>query len=159
MTQNEFISNFRKLLEQYDSTEFDFYSDDIESTMVHFVNDQKGEIWGDYPTKSGIDNDNAFYIYFEVTNCQVYEEDLEINNPDVWEELWENITYVFPYYQKGDKVYWDDPAIYNYDKEERENAFKRIFVIVGINGHIITISDGHTEAEVMAIELKRFICS
>lgn len=159
MTLQEFISNFRELLEQYDSTEFDFYSDDIESTMIHFANNQKGEIWGDYPSEIGVDKDNAFYIYFDITNCQVYEEDLEINNPDVWEELWENITYVFPYYKKGDKVYWNDTAIADYDKEERENAFKRIFVVVETNGHIITISDGHTEAEVMAIELMRIVCS
>ena len=55
----------------------------------------------------------------------------------------------------GDKVKWEDPAIDDYDEEDRENLLDRIFEIYSINGEVITITevDGGSEAEVYAEEL------
>jgi hypothetical protein len=55
----------------------------------------------------------------------------------------------------GDKVKWEDPAIDDYDEEDRENLLDRIFEIYSINGEVITITEvgGGSEAEVYANEL------
>lgn len=55
----------------------------------------------------------------------------------------------------GDRVKWDDPAIDDYDEEDRENLLDRIFEIFEINGEVISIAEvcGDSEAEVYANEL------
>ncbi len=54
----------------------------------------------------------------------------------------------------GTKCKWNDPAINDYEESEREEAANRVFTIEGINGDIILISDGSTEAEVPISELE-----
>lgn len=55
----------------------------------------------------------------------------------------------------GDRVKWEDPAIDDYDEEDRENLLDRIFEIFEINGEVITIAEvgGGSEAEVYGTEL------
>ena len=55
----------------------------------------------------------------------------------------------------GDRVKWDDPAIDDYDEEDRENLLDRVFEIFEINGEVISIAEvcGDSEAEVYANEL------
>lgn len=53
----------------------------------------------------------------------------------------------------GTKCKWNDPAINDYEESEREEAANRVFTIEGINGDIILICDGATEAEVPISEL------
>ena len=53
----------------------------------------------------------------------------------------------------GDKVKWNDPAINEYLEEERDEVLNRVFDVVDINGEIILISDGFSEAEVTENEL------
>lgn len=55
----------------------------------------------------------------------------------------------------GDRVKWEDPAIDDYDEEDRENLLDRIFEIIEINGEVITIAEvgGGSEAEVYDTEL------
>lgn len=53
----------------------------------------------------------------------------------------------------GDKVRWNDPAISDYESGDRQAALDREFTIYDINGDIISISDGYSEAEVTAGEL------
>ena len=55
----------------------------------------------------------------------------------------------------GDKVKWDDPEINDYPIEDREDVLNSIFNIISINGDIILISDGETEAEVFEEELTK----
>ena len=63
-------------------------------------------------------------------------------------------------FTKGDRVRWNDPAIADYEPEDREYAKNRIFEIVsdvvGEEDEIINIveEDGGTEAEVYACELE-----
>ena len=55
----------------------------------------------------------------------------------------------------GNKVKWCDPAIEDYDEEDREGLLERIFEIFDINGEVISIAEvgGGSEAEVYANEL------
>ena len=55
----------------------------------------------------------------------------------------------------GDRVKWDDPAIDDYDEEDRENLLDRVFEIYEINGDVISIAEvcGDSEAEVYDTEL------
>lgn len=55
----------------------------------------------------------------------------------------------------GDRVKWEDPAIDDYDEEDRENLLDRIFEIYEINGEVISIVEvgGGSEAEVYDTEL------
>lgn len=65
-----------------------------------------------------------------------------------------------PILRKGDKVKWNDPAIEDYDEEDRESIKNRIFEIIsdvyGDEDEIIEIAevDGRSEAEVYAHELE-----
>ena len=65
-----------------------------------------------------------------------------------------------PILRKGDKVRWNDPAIDDYDEEDRESIKNRIFEIIsdvyGDEDEIIEIAevDGRSEAEVYAYELE-----
>ena len=60
-------------------------------------------------------------------------------------------------FEIGDIVRWDDPAINDYQEDEREGALKREFEIIDIFGEgedtTILISDGYTEVEVYPWEL------
>ena len=58
----------------------------------------------------------------------------------------------------GKKVRWIDPAIEDYDEEDREDMLNRVFTIYSCpdvieRDSIIGISDGTTEAEVLPMEL------
>lgn len=58
-------------------------------------------------------------------------------------------------FQEGDIVKWHDPAINDYDEEEREDALNREFKIISLeNDGEALISDGFTEAEVYLSELE-----
>lgn len=65
-----------------------------------------------------------------------------------------------PILRKGDKVRWNNPAIDDYDEEDRESIKNRIFEIIsdvyGDEDEIIEIAevDGRSEAEVYAYELE-----
>ena len=59
----------------------------------------------------------------------------------------------------GAKVKWNDPAINDYEPEERTEALKREFEIFKVPENLtvndsVWISDGHTEAEVPIWELE-----
>lgn len=59
----------------------------------------------------------------------------------------------------GTKVKWHDPAIEDYDVEDREEVLNRVFEIIDApdeieEDSIILISDGFTEAEVYPGELE-----
>ena len=164
MTQKEFITRFKELCKKYNISHI--HCDD-EDRFIHvylsFVNSQAGEVWSDYASEIGF-NENGFYIAFNGTNCLVYEEDLCFTSDDDWDNLWDSIAdaYDMPYcdeedtddFKVGDAVYWNDPAIDDYPEEEREDALKRRFVIFKIEGEIISISDTYTTAEVYASELE-----
>ena len=167
MTQKEFITRFKGLCEKYNISHI--HCDD-EDRLIHsyisFVNSQAGEVWSDYASEIGF-NENGFYIAFNGTNCLVYEEDLCFTSDDDWDTLWDLIAdaYDMPYsdedidddthdFKAGDAVYWNDPAIDDYPEEEREEALKRRFVVFKVEGEIISISDTYTTAEVYADELE-----
>lgn len=169
MTKKEFITRFRGLCEKYNISHI--HCDDEDRLIfgnISFVNSQAGEIWSDYASEIGF-NENGFYIAFNGTNCLVYEEDLCDTYGDNWDTLWDMIAdaYDMSYsdedidgedqdhdFKAGDAVYWNDPAIDDYPEEEREEALKRRFVIFDISGEIISISDTYTTAEVYADELE-----
>ena len=64
----------------------------------------------------------------------------------------------------GKLVYWNDPALVDYDPEERESIRNTTFVVNQIYGDtieddtIILISSKHSEAEVYASELRPIDC-
>ena len=167
MTQKDFITRFKGLCEKYNISHI--HCDD-EDRLIHsylsFVNSQAGEVWSDYASEIGF-NENGFYIAFNGTNCLVYEEDFCNTSDDDWDTLWDLIAdaYDMPYcdediddedhdFEAGDAVYWNDPAIDDYPEDEREEALKRRFVIFKVEGEIISISDTYTTAEVYADELE-----
>lgn len=53
----------------------------------------------------------------------------------------------------GDKVKWNDPAIHDYDPEDREEQLNRVYEVVDKYGDIILIADDFSETEVLAHEL------
>lgn len=57
----------------------------------------------------------------------------------------------------GDYVRWNDPGINDYEPENRQAMLDREFIIEEINGEIILISDGYSEAEVTANELEPLV--
>ena len=134
-----------------------------EGLLMHFVNNQENEVWGDYPTEIRLNDDGDWFIYFEDTDCVVYKEELEINSEEVWSNLacvlcdMYDFNFNYHNFEIGDKVYWNDPAINDYPEDEREDALKRRFVVIGIEGKyddsIITITDCYTDAEVYPNEL------
>lgn len=167
MTQKEFITRFKVLCEKYHISHI--HCDD-EDRLIHsylsFVNLQAGEVWSDYASEIGF-NENGFYIAFNDTNCLVYEEELCYTSDDGWDNLWDLLAdaYDMPYseediddedhdFEVGDAVYWNDPAIDDYPEEEREEAMQRRFVVFKVEGEIISISDTYTTAEVYADELE-----
>lgn len=163
MTQKEFITRFKGLCEKYNISHI--HCDD-EDRLIHsylsFVNSQVGEVWLDYASEIGF-NENGFYIAFNGTNCLVYEEDLCFTSDDDWDNLWDLIAdaYDMPYYYEdiddfevGDAVYWNDPAIDDYPEEERDDVLNRRFVVFKVEGEIISISDTYTTAEVYTSELE-----
>jgi hypothetical protein len=99
----------------------------------------------------------------------VYDEDNEYHTSEEWfaqapqllnilltaiEAKFEDIEK----FKVGAKVRWIDPAIDDYDKDEREEALARVFTIAKCPevidlDSIILISDGYTEAEVPPMEL------
>ena len=167
MTLKEFITRFKALCEKYNISHIHCDDEDrLIQIYLSFVNSQAGEVWSDYASEIGF-NDNGFYIAFNDTNCLVYEDDLCFTSDDDWDILWNLIAdaYDMPYcdedtdddthdFKAGDAVYWNDPAIDDYPEEEREDALKRRFVIFDISGEIISISDTYTTAEVFANELE-----
>lgn len=58
------------------------------------------------------------------------------------------------YFRVGDKVKWNDPAIDDFEPEEREFQNSRIFEIYEIRGEVIGIADEHGDSEVFAGELE-----
>lgn len=163
MTQKEFITRFKALCEKYNISHI--HCDD-EDRLIHsylsFVNLQAGEVWSDYASEIGF-NENGFYIAFNGTNCMVYEEELCYTSDDSWDILWDLIAdaYDMPYwdevahdFEAGDIVYWNDPAINDYPEEQRDDVLNRRFVVFKVKGEIISISDGYTTAEVYADELE-----
>lgn len=55
----------------------------------------------------------------------------------------------------GTRCRWHDPAIEDYQPEERQAILDRVFTITRIRGEIVLVSDGTTEAEVLAHELEQ----
>ena len=72
--------------------------------------------------------------------------DGEMNEVAYWREICP--------FRIGDKVKWNDPAIEDFDESDREEMLNRIFTVDKIGYSAIDISDGHSEAEVMADELE-----
>lgn len=167
MTQKEFITRFKALCEKYHIRHI--HCDD-EDRLIHsylsFVNLQAGEVWSDYASEIGF-NENGFYIAFNDTNCLVYEEELCYTSDDGWDNLWDLLAdaYDMPYsddethdFKVGDKVYWNGQCIKDYPAEEQAELLSRRFVVVGVHGEymdsIIEITDCYTDAEVTADELE-----
>lgn len=168
MTQKEFITRFRKLCDIYEISHIHCDDEDrLISSCLFFVNSQAGEVWSDYASEIGF-NENGFYIAFNATNCLVYEEDLCVTSDDDWDTLWDSIAdaYNMPYrdeedethdFKVGDKVYWNGQGVEDYPAEEQAELLSRRFVVVGVHGEymdsIIEITDCYTDAEVTADEL------
>ena len=53
----------------------------------------------------------------------------------------------------GDFVRWNDPAINDYDVEDREETLNRVFEVFAINGEIYCLTDGFSEIEALEHEL------
>ena len=169
MTQKEFITRFKALCEKYNISHIHCDDEDrLIYSYLSFVNLQAGEVWSDYASEIGF-NENGFYIAFNDTNCLVYEEELNYTSDDDWDTLWDMIAdaYDMPYsdediddedqdndFEVGDAVYWNDPAIDDYPEGDRFDALKRRFVVFKVEGEIISISDTYTTAEVYADELE-----
>lgn len=173
MTQKEFITRFKGLCEEYNISHI--HCDD-EDRLIHsylsFVNSQAGEVWSDYASEIGF-NENGFYIAFNGTNCLVYEEDLCFTSDDDWDNLWDSIADAYGLlmiycdednedethdFKVGDKVYWNGQCVEDYPAEEQAELLARRFVVVGVRGKymdsIIEITDCYTDAEVTADELE-----
>ena len=60
-------------------------------------------------------------------------------------------------FKVGDRVKWNDPAINDYDPNDREEVLNRVFIIEDISPEVILISEenGCTEAEVFINELEK----
>lgn len=165
MTLKEFITRFKALCEKYNISHIHCDDEDrFIRSYLSFVNSQAGEVWSDYASEIGF-NENGFYIAFNDTNCLVYEEDLCFTSDDDWYTLWNLIAdaYDMSYcddeddthdFKAGDVVYWNDPAIDDYPEEERDDVLNRRFVVFKVEGETISISDGYTTAEVYADELE-----
>lgn len=164
MTLQDFGNLIKYICKTFETDVIDLTNLDNEH-LIHFVNTQTNEVWGDVPTEIRMNTDGDWFIYFEDTDCIVYEDDLEINADNVWNELScelfdiFNLSFEQHKFKIGDKVYWNDPAIDDYPDEEREMALNRRFVIVGIDGDyddaIIHITDCYTDAEVLPNELTK----
>lgn len=169
MTQKEFITRFKALCEKYNISHIHCDDEDrFIRSYLSFVNSQAGEVWSDYASTIGF-NENGFYIAFDDTNCLVYEEDLCFTSDDDWDTLWDSIAdaYDMPYsddethdFKVGDKVYWKCQCIEDYPAEEQAELLSRRFVVVGVHGEymdsIIEITDCYTDAEVTADELVHY---
>ena len=59
-------------------------------------------------------------------------------------------------FKKGDLVRWNDPAINDYEPEEREAVLGRVFEIINIEDGLAVICEigGPSEAEVWDAELE-----
>ena len=59
-------------------------------------------------------------------------------------------------FKKGDLVRWNDPAINDYEPEEREEVLGRVFEIISIDNGLAVICEigGPSEAEVWDDELE-----
>lgn len=57
-------------------------------------------------------------------------------------------------FKVGDFVHWNDPGINDYGLVERDELLGREFEVVSVNGDIILITDGFSEAEVYEEELE-----
>ena len=170
MTQKEFITRFKALCEKYNISHIHCDDEDrFIRSYLSFVNSQEGEVWSDYASTIGF-NENGFYIAFNDTNCLVYEEDLCFTSDDDWDSLWDSIAdaYDMPYcdedpdddthdFKVGDKVYWTGQCVDDYPAEEQAEVQSRRFVVVAVHGEymdsIIEITDCYTDAEVTADEL------
>ena len=169
MTLKEFITRFKALCEKYNITHIHCDNEDrFIQTYISFVNSQAGEVWSDYASEIGF-NENGFYIAFKYINCMVYEEDICYTPDDDWDTLWNLIAdaYDMPYcdgeedethdFKVGDKVYWNGQCIEDYPEEEQVEELSKVFVVVGVRGKymdsIIEITDCYTDAEVTADEL------
>lgn len=71
----------------------------------------------------------------------------------------------YDFIRNNARVYWYDPAINDYPQEERESKKRTIYTIFGLedgeeidDDTIISISDGTTDAEVYASELRPAYC-
>ena len=53
----------------------------------------------------------------------------------------------------GDYVKWIDPAIHDYDEQDREDMLNRIFEVFAINGDIYSLTDKFSEVEALEHEL------
>lgn len=60
---------------------------------------------------------------------------------------------ITPIFEVGDLVKWNDPAINDFNAEERELQKNRVFKIYDVNGDVIGICDEYGESEVLAHEL------
>lgn len=57
-------------------------------------------------------------------------------------------------FKAGDKVRWNDPALGDYSKEEREAAANRVFTVLSAEEETVVITDGFTYAETLPSELE-----
>lgn len=60
-----------------------------------------------------------------------------------------------PKIKKNMLVFWNDPAIDDYDEKDRQTQLNRVFTVVSINSEMALISEvgGGSEAEVLPSEL------
>lgn len=161
MTQKEFIRKFKQICQKNCITDISTKNWTYGVQMC-YTNYQDDEIVNEFVEIIGFDEYDEFYIGF-CDDCTAFEEDLECNREDAWDLLYRAILDdIFGLdstddehdFKAGDAVYWNDPAIDDYPDDEREEALKRRFVIFGISGEIIRISDTYTTAEVYASELE-----
>lgn len=108
-------------------------------------------------------DEGTIYVYPDIGEDVEYtSEDWFDEAPQLLQILTQALSAQTAFLEKltvGAKVKWNDPAINDYEPEERTEALKREFEIFKVPENLtvndsVWISDGHTEAEVPIWELE-----
>lgn len=157
MTQKEFVKKFKTICKEnyVDSICVDWHANLQMSYINPFITNADAEVR--YVSEMGFDDCGCFYIDFYGVDFRAFEEDLEVNTESQWDLLADFINMYFefdsPELKVGDTVFWNDPAIHEYPREEIYDALTRRFVVNKIENEIISISDSYSEVEAYANEL------
>lgn len=158
MTQKEFVKKFKTICKEnyVDSISVD----SCASLQMNYINPFRDEldVESGYVSSIGFDDyGENFYINFYDVDFRTYEFDLDVNSEADWDLLADFIDMYFEFdsleLKVGDTVFWNDPAIHEYPREEIYDALTRRFVVNKIENEIISISDSYSEVEAYANEL------
>ena len=157
MTQKEFVKKFKTICkENYVDS---ICVDSCASLQMNYINPFRDtvDVESGYVSSMGFDDCGNFYIDFYGEDFRTYEEDLDVNSETEWDLLADFTNMYFEFdsleLKVGDTVFWNDPAIHEYPREEIYDALTRRFVVNKIENEIISISDSYSEVEAYANEL------